>query len=264
MFIFLIGAVAVGVLGTLAYFGLRTVDKVVDTDSDEKQFQADKAKLDEWAAAAQGHDARKAKEDALMQHECYAALRALRDRVDAQEERRMYVLVHVENLEEYRKFSAMRWAREHMDKDEILDILALSDHMLESYRKVQGEMDRLCVEALDCPDEDVRMACNGVAARILNILSVDLCIGYECPPENGHTYHNVQGLTRNDLRLIAGMEPEGGRDINDIPAKRHDFLWENGYRCRRCGGSALTGSRLSIAEVPGGMEALCQNCREGG
>lgn len=248
-------------LGALGWFAVRAVNHFLDPEADEKTFEVDSAKIEEWTAAAAGHDSKKAKEEEFLKNEAYAGLKALKEKIEGKEERRMYVLAHLADLESYRKFSAMRWAREHMDKDEITDVLELSDHMLKAYNGIRQEMDRLCVEALDCPDEDVRTACDGLAHRILNILSVDLCVGYECPPENGKSYHNIQKLTRNDLRLIAGLGPEGDRGVNENPLRRHEFLWQNGYRCRRCGGSALTNADLKICDVPGGQEALCQNCR---
>ncbi|MCM1296568.1 MAG: hypothetical protein NC311_13610 [Muribaculaceae bacterium] len=241
-------------IGAAGYFLARKVN----SDPVDYAAKIDKEKLAEWEDAAKNFDGAKTQRESCESSEAWQAAHDVGVRARQAFPGGLVVKTGLQSLDDYKSFDAKKWLRANSDSEEAARWLRLSEQALSAWRELRHDIDCAAVMVSDEADPKAKKAGIKELEDALMHLSGQLVVQYSfTDAASGKSYVNTQAVPARFLAKIMG-NPD--YECEDIMA-RHAFLFERGFRCRRCGRSPLSGAYLMPGDGPTGRECLCENCR---
>lgn len=268
LIIITIAAAAVAAIAAGGFFAVRAVD----THEERKKAAARRAgesKLSEWEGLAKSHDVSKGYEERFSGSDAWKACKAAENGIRSRLEEilagtgALPLDARLADSAAFRSFDAARYVKENFDADEIRACLEAVQGVRQLAEEMQGALDEACVLSYDSRDPLEKAKCEELLDATFAMLAPGLKIAYSCPPEDGRRYSSSQVLGENELLGLLGedAEIEEGTPVT-APEKRRRLMAVDGFRCRRCGRSPLSGGRLRLEWDPyeERFVTLCENC----
>lgn len=235
----------------------------------KKRFQPPAERQAEWSNLTQRHDAKKGYDDRYAGSDGYELCREfLGKAVDAaktagavisdDEMSVSGVAASVESAAAAEAFDPVEYLKQNFDLDDIRQMLSVAKNLERAGKSLEQDMDQACVAAYDSKDPLEKKKCGEMIEAALSVLEPGVRIDA--------TYMRPDGRTgtvskQADVSILARLAGEKYRKPAMRLRDRARALSSDGFRCRRCGRSPLSGGHMHpVQDESGKFTVLCDDC----
>lgn len=230
-----------------------------------RTFKAGNDKQAEWSALSKQYDPEKGYEDSFTESDGYQLCKAFLEVVEETVRDRCgdFVLsgirAPVKSLAEAEALDPEEYLKSNFDFEELVQMHEAILACAAIGTEMSQEADCACVAANDSKNRIEQARCRDMLSKAFRILEPEILVLADYPTGDGRT-----GTVEKHagIGLLSKLARKPDYDLGMAPGARAKALAPDGFRCRRCGRSPLSGGRIVPVWNPYGeqYEALCGDC----
>lgn len=263
--------VFLAVIGIIVGIAAVVVRRVSESEklAAKKRFQPPAERQAEWSSLTQGYDTKKGYDDRYAGSDGYELCREfLAKAIDAARKAGAVIsddgmsvtgiVVKAESAAAADALNPEEYLKQNFDLDDIRQMLAVARNLERAGKSLEPDMDQACVAAYDSRDPLEKKKCGEMISEALSALDPGIRIDATYVLPDGRT-GTVPKLA--DISVLARLAGEKYRKPAMRLRERARAMSADGFRCRRCGRSPLSGGHMHpVQDETGKFTVLCDDC----